>query len=293
MKIRFAVPGSKIYINKYYRNDPRSFLNISLTGKRCSLMCTNCKAILLNSMVDASSESLVEIVSRNHNPCLNGILVSGGFTKDGKLFLSEDHLRQLKRIKKQYPRLKMLLHCGFTDRDTAKKIAGTSLDGVLLNIIADTEAIESIYKLKGFSPQDYYLSFRYLKDAGLKVAPHIVTGLLSPLISSEYKAVDRLVDMGAESLVFVVNKRLSKSFRDPGYDMQGFLSLVDHARARSENLKISFGCAQPSGRDKTDTEIGLLRLKIDSMAFPSEKAIEFALKHDIAFKFSEECCAVL
>lgn len=293
MKVRFAVPGSKTYINRYYKNDPRSFINISLTGKRCSLMCVNCRAVLLKSMVDASSENIVDIVSRNHCKELNGILISGGFTKDGRLALSGSHLGQLKILRKKYPGLKILIHCGFTDSDMAKKIASISPDGVLLNIVADTRTIEAVYGLKGFSPRDYYLSFEHLKGEGLDVAPHIVTGLLSPVISSEYRAVDTLIDMGAGSLVFVVNKRLSKAFKDPGYDRNGFVGLVKYAREKSKDIKISFGCAQPSGRDKTDTEIELLRLKIDSMAFPSEKAIEFALKNDIAFKFSEECCAFL
>jgi lipoyl synthase len=58
-EIIFAVPGSKVYISKYYNNRPNSFLNISLTGKKCELMCSHCKARLLSDMVDINSTDFV------------------------------------------------------------------------------------------------------------------------------------------------------------------------------------------------------------------------------------------
>src|SRR5665647_1918165 len=58
-EIIFAVPGSKVYISKYYNNRVNSFLNISLTGKKCELMCSHCKARLLSDMVDINSTDFI------------------------------------------------------------------------------------------------------------------------------------------------------------------------------------------------------------------------------------------
>ncbi len=57
-EIIFAVPGSKVYISKYYNNRINSFLNISLTGKKCELMCSHCKARLLSDMTDINSPDI-------------------------------------------------------------------------------------------------------------------------------------------------------------------------------------------------------------------------------------------
>jgi len=293
MKILFSVPGSKVYINRFYRNHPKSFINISITGKRCSLLCKHCRAILLKSMADASKDSLLDIVERNHSAGLRGILVSGGFNRSGRLELQDRHYADIREIKKRYPRLKVLIHCGFTDKENAKKMSWSGIDGVLLNIIGSRRAIESIYRLKGFRPSDYYGSFKILKDTGLKIAPHIVTGLESPRLKHEYGAVDRLLAMGADNMVFVTNKRLRKDLTEPGFDREEFLALIRYTARSDRSLKIAFGCAQPRGREKEKTEIELLRLKIGSMAFPSEKAIEFAIKHGIDYEFRQECCALI
>lgn len=292
-EVIFAVPGSKVYINRYYKNHPKSFLNISMTGTRCSLMCGNCKGSLLRSMLDASIDSLTDIVSRNYSERLNGILVSGGFNRKGILDLSKSRFEEIKDIKQRYPALKVLLHCGFADREMAKNIRESSVDGVLINIISSKDAVEDTYRLKGYGPEDYYSSFSLLKDEGLEVAPHIVTGLGSPELSSEYRAVDKLMELGSSRLVFVVNKRLGKGFKDPGYDVESFIRLVRYARQNSPDMFISFGCAQPAGKYKEETEKALLDLKINSMAFPSEKAIEHAKYHGIDYQFRQECCAIL
>jgi hypothetical protein len=47
--IIFAVPGSKVYISRYYSNHPNSFLNISLTGQHCELLCKHCRALLMKT----------------------------------------------------------------------------------------------------------------------------------------------------------------------------------------------------------------------------------------------------
>ena len=95
--LTFAVPGGKVYINDYYTNSPGSFLNISITGQDCQLMCRHCRKELLKGMSEAGdSKKLVELVEKymkgpknnsknTGNGPLKGMLISGGFDAEGKL----------------------------------------------------------------------------------------------------------------------------------------------------------------------------------------------------------------
>jgi uncharacterized radical SAM superfamily protein len=144
-EIIFAVPGSKVYISKYYNNRVNSFLNISLTGKKCELMCSHCKARLLSDMLDINSTDFVfpdaskpkenrvmEIILRYQNKgdeakgrqtSVNGVLISGGFDSRGRLPLDARILPELKEVKNKYGReMKVFMHLGFTDRQTAESL---------------------------------------------------------------------------------------------------------------------------------------------------------------------------
>jgi len=65
------------------------------------------------------------------------------------------------------------------------------------------------------------------------------------------------------------------------------------ARIVNPNTKINFGCASPSGPEKIETEKLLIKAGINSMAYPTDEAIDYA--HDLGLKssFREECCSLL
>ena len=68
-RIIFSVPGSKVYINRHYTNNPNSFINISLTGSKCQLMCSHCKALLLKDMVNINNFTRIDIkIKSGNNP---------------------------------------------------------------------------------------------------------------------------------------------------------------------------------------------------------------------------------
>ena len=152
-EVIFAVPGSKVYISKYYSNRVNSFLNISLTGKKCELMCSHCKARLLSDMVDINSTDFInpadfvlqdgpkpkenrvmEIILRHQSnvvvsaagdtkSSVNGILISGGFDSRGCLPLDERIFPEIKEVKNKYGReMKVFMHLGFTDSQTAENL---------------------------------------------------------------------------------------------------------------------------------------------------------------------------
>ncbi|MBM3700248.1 MAG: hypothetical protein FJW68_04955 [Actinobacteria bacterium] len=332
-KIIFAVPGSKVYISSFYKNSPKSFINISLTGSACSLMCSHCRAELLKSMASAAAGNLYEIIAPEAGRGLKGVLISGGFNASGVLELDR-YYRQIKDLKKSFKDIKILIHAGFVDREMAHKLGQTGCDGVLLNVIGSINAIENVYNLKGYKPRNYYDSLINLKEAGLKTAPHIVVGLDNRDKTNEFEALKNILEIGADWLVLVSVKNL---FAKSGYgndrrscernevktntgktanrqdssktstavpsetvdelrrneiNAEKILSLAEYCKKTCPDLKISLGCAKPSGKTGQLLESKLLETGIDIIAFPSEQTINHAANNNYDFKFIESCCAL-
>jgi len=304
--LTFAVPGWKAYINDYYTNSPDSFLNISITAQECSLKCQHCRGELLKGMsAAADSKKLVELVekyinrTRNNskntgNGSLKGMLISGGFDLEGKLPVG-NILSGVRELKSKYPFLTIYIHAGFLDEDEAAALKNSGADAVLVNLIGSQKAIREVYNLKDRTYGDYLDTIRLLKGHGLKVSPHIIIGLENGKLSNEFRTVKDALALGVDSLVFVILKKASRNvdFTSSKVPHNDIIRLVKYARGLSGDVLLSFGCAKPPGRNRYLLEIGLIKAGIDSMAFPAEETIRFAVENKIAHTFVEKCCAIL
>jgi uncharacterized radical SAM superfamily protein len=304
--LTFAVPGGKVYINDYYTNSPGSFLNISITGQNCQLMCRHCRKELLKGMSEAGdSKKLVELVEKymnrpknnsknTGNGPLKGMLISGGFDAEGKLPVN-NILPGVNELKSKYPFLTIYIHTGFLDKDEAAALKSSGVDAVLVNLIGSQKAIREVYNLKNRTYSDYLDTIKLLKGHGLKVSPHIIIGLEDGKLSDEFRTVKDALALGVDSLVFVVLKKATRAadFISSKVPHDEIVRLVKYARELSSDVLLSFGCAKPPGSTTHLLEIGLIKAGIDSMAFPAEETIRFAVENKIAHTFIEKCCAIL
>jgi len=304
--LTFAVPGGKVYINDYYTNSPGSFLNISITGQDCQLMCRHCRKELLKGMSAAGdSKKLVGLVEKHirrakndlkktGNGSLKGMLISGGFDAEGKLPVN-NILSGVSELKSKYPFLTIYIHAGFLDEDEAAALKSSGVDAVLVNLIGSQKAIREVYNLKDRTYSDYLYTIKLLKGHGLKVSPHIIIGLEDGKLSDEFRTVKDALALEVDSLVFVVLKKASGTgdFISSKVPHDEIIRLVKYARELSPDVLLSFGCAKPPGGSRHLLEIGLIKAGIDSMAFPAEKTIRFAVENKIAHTFVEKCCAIL
>jgi len=304
-KVVFAVPGSKVFISKYYRNKPNSFLNISLTGRYCELLCRHCRAILLEDMVDINlfnspsdrtENRLLKILKKFGIETVKGMLLSGGFDKNGILPLDDRIINEIREVKSQTKnQIKIFMHLGFMEKDTADALYDCGIDGVLVNVISDQDAIEKTYNLKNHNPDSFYKNIKVLKDAGLKVAPHIIIGLNDGKISGEFNSIEQLSSSGVDAIVFAIVKKISKHFDfiNPDINVNEIIELFDYTKKLVPDMPISLGCARPSGFNTEKLEIELLKRGIEVISFPSDAAIEFAEKNNFKFSFLEQCCTDL
>jgi len=319
-KIIFAVPGSKVFISNYYKNKPNSFLNISVTGSNCSLLCKHCRGLLLKDMIDLNvfSETNLFLNNLNFNSSndinyaytslylnnIEGILFSGGFNKEGQLPLSDEIIQKIHRIinytKANFNKnAKFYMHLGFVNKEQVQKLSSLKLDGVFVNIILDKYVIKNIYNLENKKPQDFLENIKILKASELKVSPHIIIGLKQGDIIKEFEEVKRLSKLEIDSLVFAVAKNLYKNHNfisDKNLSLlnvKKIIRLYDIARSYLPKIPIALGCAKPSGLFSENLEIELLKRGIDVISFPSDKTIKYAIDNNYELKFKELCCAFL
>ena len=222
------------------------------------------------------------------------MLISGGFDLRGRLDF-KPLLDGIKKIKTEYPNLTVYLHTGFLNEEEAWSLSQSGVDAVLVNLIKSKKVIEEVYNLKDRGYSDYIDTIRILKQCSLKVCPHIIIGLGNSTVSDEFSMVEDAIDLKVDAIVFAVFKKASRSveFAAPGVPGDEIVRLVRHARNLSRKTVLSFGCARPQGKPMQMVEIELIKVGIDSIAFPSEKAVRYAVENKIAHTFVEKCCANL
>ncbi|MBU4292871.1 MAG: hypothetical protein KJ770_02315, partial [Actinobacteria bacterium] len=280
-KVIFAVPGSKVYISRHYRNKPNSFLNISLTGHNCELMCSHCRALLLKDMIDIDScnvtksssgqnpdnedlyekNRIIKILEKYGSNNVRGLLISGGFDKDGKLPLNDRILGEIRQTREKFgENIRIFLHLGFADPGVAKAVYECRIDRVLVNVFSDSHVIGEVYNLKGCTPEMFYNNVKFLKESGLNVSPHLIIGLSDNGIAGEYESLKAISEIGVNSVVFAIAKRITKyqEFKDLKIRAQDIVSLYEYARELMPDIPVTIGCARPSGEESEKMEIELL-----------------------------------
>jgi len=327
--VLFAVPGSKVYINRHYKNNPNSFLNISLTGNKCQLMCSHCKALLLRHMIDIrdfeqgcikdtewkdvestiirpgpgryleygiteKTNRILRIIEKFGSDHVRGLLVSGGFDRSGRLPLDARNFNELKQVKEIFKdSIRIFLHLGFIEPEEIGYLSATGIDGLLVNVFSDMYTIEEVYNLKGFTPGMFYKNLKLLKKTGLNISPHLIIGLGSRGIDGELISIEEMAKTPVSSVVIAIAKKLSKQYKyeESKVNLKDTVRLYEHLKKHMPVTPVSFGCARPPGPEYEALEIELLKRGIDAIAFPSEKTVDFALKNGISFAFKEQCCA--
>lgn len=255
----------------------------------------------INSRQNTGSEDfyennrIVKILEKYGTDNVKGLLISGGFDKDGKLPLDNRILSEIRQTREQFGKnIRIFLHLGFASPELAKAVYECRVDGVLVNVFSDTYTIRKVYNLDDCTPGMFYNNVRLLKESGLIVSPHLIIGLNDKGIAGEYKSLEAISKIGVDSVVFAIAKRISKhqEFKDLKIKSCDIVNLYEYARELMPHTPITLGCAKPPGPEFEKAEIELLNRGINTIAFPSERTVDFAIKSGIDYTFTEQCCAI-
>ncbi|MEM2110118.1 MAG: radical SAM protein, partial [Candidatus Odinarchaeota archaeon] len=205
--INFYAPSILKYDTEgFEKNGEGVFQSVSVTGRRCLLMCEHCKGRLLESMHSATTpEELLKLGKNLFKKGARGLLISGGSDMNGAVPLTPfiNAIGELHR----HLGMKIAVHTGLIDYSTAKALKEAGVESAMIDIIGDTETIREIYHLDK-KPGDFEKALKALTKAGLDVSPHIVVGLNKGRIVGELKALEIITRSKAENIVIVALKPL-------------------------------------------------------------------------------------
>ncbi|HHW07195.1 MAG TPA: radical SAM protein [Clostridia bacterium] len=290
-KVVFAVPGPKRYEGRYYTNREDAFVQISVTGTACALKCAHCNSHLLKSMLPVESElDLISLGQRLLEVGTKGVLISGGADSHGRVPL-KDFLSGIEYLKQIG--LKVIVHSGLIDPETAAGLKKAGVDQVLLDVIGDERTIREVYHLAK-TPEDYRRSLYVLREVGLPVVPHIVAGLYFGNWEGELDALAAVTSCRPEAVVIVVLNPL------PGTEMAGVVppfpeavgKLVAAARVANPTIPLMFGCAVPPRPAKDLYQEAALMAGVNGVAYPTDTIVEKAQQLGLDTWFSELCCSL-
>ena len=287
-KITFYLPGMIKYNNKVGK-----YPAISITGNECKLMCDHCRGKLLAPMLKAATpEKLIYLCEKLEESGNIGILLTGG--SDEKGVMPWKKFAQVIRKIKDTTNLKISIHSGIIDDETASQLVDAGVDQALIDVIGSDQTLKDVYHLdEGIVLIEKSLESLY--NAGINTIPHIVIGLHFGKIVGENKAIEMLERFDPEILVFVV----LTSFK--GTPMEGVkvttpkevVEVILDARFKLPETLLSLGCERSRGLDGFETEILAINSGINRIAIQSEYAVEHAKCLGLEIVFKDTCCSII
>jgi|UniRef100_A0A7C4XVD3 uncharacterized radical SAM superfamily protein len=283
--VTFYIPGMF-----YYNNERGRFPAISITGKKCPLNCDHCQGKLLESMLPVNNPddllNTCEMLYKNGN---HGFLLSGGFDFDYALPVKK-YLPVIKKIKDK-TKLKITIHCGIVDYETARALKEAGIDQALIDVIGDDKALKKIYKTRK-KTMDIIDSIKNLLEVGVDVIPHIVIGIDYGRIGGEYRGVDLVTELPIKTLVFVSLMPLPDTpmerIKTPS--AEEIAEILIYARFKKPELIMALGCARKRGY--TDIDLWALECGINRIALPAEEVVKKAEDYGLNIKWEKICCSL-
>ena len=265
---------------------------VSITAERCDLDCEHCKGTLLRTMPHAQApQRLIEFGLEADARGDHGILVSGGCDRAGRLPWKE--FIPAIRLIKDKTALKITIHSGLVDPETAVLLKEAGVDQALVDVIGDEETAKEVYHLRD-GVRSIRRSMESLALAGLETVPHILFGLHYGQEKGEMAALEILKGFPLKKYVVVVlmptKGTAMADVRPPAPDrVAGFMA---KARLQLPKLKASLGCARPRGKYRRDLDVLAVKAGINSLALPSDRALVEATDRGLEVCYEETCCSL-
>lgn len=251
--------------------------SISITGGKCWLMCSYCRGRFLKNMIHVySPEELYSVAEEYWVRGAYGLLISGGFTRDGVLPY-KPYLETIKRIKRDF-NLIISIHSGFVDRRGASELREAGVDIVDYELILHPMIIRDLKNLDK-RVEDILDSYNNLLDYGPPyIAPHIPLGLTNSY-EWVYETIDYLKTTKPETTVFLINMIDS-------VNVDEVYRILKYAHDKQIG-EISLGCMRPYTFKKTYDDEIIKTNQVDRIANPTKQTI---MKYNL--EIIETCCSI-
>ena len=246
-EIKCFIPG-----RMFYMGERGQYPAISLTGKSCTLNCDHCRRKILEGMISAPEpEVLKEVCQRLNKEGSLGILLSGG--SDGRGALPWNRFLEAIQWVKGHTSLKISIHTGLVDHETAGGFKDAGVDEVLIDVVGSEETMRRVYHFPG-GLKAMVSSLDALAATKLPLIPHIVVGLHYGEIEGEMHALEMVAKHSISALVIVVLQPMRQT---PMENVQPptpetVARFIAAARLRIPHAPFSLSCARPLGPHRVE-----------------------------------------
>jgi len=238
-----------------------NFMPVAISN--CELNCKHCMGKYLNGMIKVKNRE--ELLKFGEKFKGYGMLISGGFDREGRLINLDKMIEVIKKLRKKFF---IAIHPGFVDEKMAQKVA-EACDIAFIDLPSNN-AIKNVLNLEK-SSADYFMNMARLIDAGIEVTPHITIGLNYGNVE-EWKIVDELKNYKIRKFVINIIMSTPKTpFENVKIEKDDVLNFIDY----SKKFNFSIGCMRPR---KIDVD---LVKHVKEIAIPSKKAMEMVKKVEI------------
>jgi uncharacterized radical SAM superfamily protein len=280
-------------IETFKQESSNAFVPISITGTACALNCDHCQSKILESMKPVRfPDELIQLCEELSKQGSKGVLISGGANKHGFVPLLK-YANALKVIKERFG-LKVVVHTGLIDKETAKILADANIDAAMLDVIASQDTIETVYHINA-TPEKYEDSIRLLKEFNIPIVPHIVVGLNYGVLDGEINALEMLSKYDPDAIVIVALMPLEgtpmENVTPPSPET--IAKIITIARFTFQDKPVMLGCARPKGYHKEETDILAIRAGINGIAYITDAGVEEAQSLDLKIIHKELCCSLI
>lgn len=266
----------------YFYRPSEAVYSISITGGFCQLQCGHCTGRYLSEMkAGTDPESLIEAMLKAKEEKAKCILVSGGFTREGRLPIAGfvDALREGKKR----TGLTLSVHSGIITDEELEDLADAGVDALLIDIIGDQETITDYLGGK-WRVEDYQRVLKTAKDTIPIVAPHILIGISNGKIKGEFNAVDMVAEGRVDTLAMLT---LMDQYKLPTLDEVE--KVMRYAKERV-GVSLTLGCMRSKGRKRLALEKLAIDLGYDGIANPTKEAADYARSKGVTPVERKDCC---
>ncbi len=268
----------------------KAFPAVSVTGDTCSLQCDHCRAHYLKGMRPvANAEDLIKLANELDAEGAEGMLISGGCDKDGKVPLGP-FLPALKRIKLE-TRLQINLHTGLVGAEEASQIAASKADCISFDLVQDPEVIRERLHLS-VGPEAYASTLAALFSAGVKrVVPHLLVGLSGDKGGCEIAAIELAASFPIAGLVILaLMPTRGTPMAGASPPSNGHLLKMIERAIDALDVPVVLGCMRPRGN--WQLEVKAIELGVRRIAMPSPRTETWAKAHGYKLIERSSCCAL-
>ena len=265
----------------------RKFPSLSVTGEFCALKCKHCNAYYLKGMIPVTTpEKLLEFAKKNEGK-INGFLLSGGSTKEGKVPLKK--FTHVVRWIVENTSLIVNIHTGIIDDEDVEYLEEMSPHHISFDVIGSTDTIRRVIGTSR-TREDYFHALDLLDDSSLNYSPHIIAGLDFGKIVGEYNALRKIKELKRFSnlILIVLIPTRGTPMENAVLDRPLILDFFHFALREIDPGKIVLGCMRP--RDFTELEEVCVERSCRGMVIPSLKTMRRMKEMGMEIVRKDMCC---